>query len=38
MRVRPTREARTPYVWAPRTSFFIGRLFRQARDREDGTT
>ncbi len=29
MRARPTAGARTPYVWAPRTSFIIGRLLRR---------
>jgi MFS family permease len=33
MRVRETPEDRTPYVYAPRTSFTIGRLMRRARDR-----
>ncbi len=33
MRVRPTVEKRTPYVYAPRTSFMIGRLFRRQRDK-----
>jgi MFS family permease len=33
MRVRDTRPDRTPYVYAPRTSFTIGRLLRRARDR-----
>lgn len=32
MRARPTRDVRTAYVNAPRTSFVVGRLFR--RDRE----
>ena len=32
MRRRATPAARTPYVWAPRTSFTIGRLMRRARD------
>jgi MFS family permease len=32
MSVRPTRDIRTAYVNAPRTSFVVGRLFR--RDRE----
>ncbi|MGR3321449.1 MAG: MFS transporter [Pseudooceanicola sp.] len=36
MRARPTRSERTPYVYAPRTSFVIGRLMRRARDRQDG--
>lgn len=31
---RPTVEARTPYVYAPRTSFMIGRLLRRQRDRK----
>jgi len=33
MRVRGTAEERTPYVYAPRTSFLIGRLLRKQRDR-----
>ena len=33
MRVRDTVEDRTPYVYAPRTSFTIGRLLRRFRDR-----
>lgn len=33
MRVRDTREDRTPYVYTPRTSFTIGRLLRRTRDR-----
>ena len=32
MRARPTRTRRTPYVYAPRTSFLIGRLLRKDRD------
>ncbi|QEE36277.1 MFS transporter [Octadecabacter sp. SW4] len=32
MRVRQAPGARTPYVYAPRTSFTIGRLLRRARD------
>lgn len=32
MRIRPTMEMRTPYVYAPRTTFWIGRLLRRARD------
>ena len=32
MRVRPTVEERTPYVYAPRTSFTIGRLLRRTRN------
>ena len=35
MRVRETREDRTPYVYAPRTSFTIGRLLGRSRDRPD---
>ena len=31
MRVRPTVEERTPYVYVPRTSFLIGRLLRRKR-------
>ncbi|MCI2398888.1 MFS transporter [Aliiroseovarius subalbicans] len=34
-RARPTVEARTPYVYAPRTSFVVGRLFGRARDRKE---
>ncbi|PUB12079.1 MFS transporter [Yoonia sediminilitoris] len=33
MRVRATPDARTAYVYAPRTSFFIGRLLRRSRER-----
>ncbi|WP_377507513.1 MFS transporter [Octadecabacter sp. R77987] len=32
MRVRQAPDARTPYVYAPRTSFTIGRLLRRSRD------
>lgn len=32
MRARPTKSVRTPYVYAPRTSFTIGRLLRKDRD------
>lgn len=32
MRVRPSPEARTAYVWSPRTSFLIGRLTRRRRE------
>ncbi|QBF31152.1 MFS transporter [Thalassococcus sp. S3] len=35
MRARPTSEDRTPYVYAPRTSFTIGRLLGRSRDRRD---
>ncbi|MDU9002749.1 MFS transporter [Sedimentitalea todarodis] len=34
MRVRPTSGTRTPYVYMPRTSFTVGRLFRRQRDRK----
>ncbi|MEM6941502.1 MAG: MFS transporter [Pseudomonadota bacterium] len=34
LRARPTRPDRTPYIYAPRTSFVIGRLLRRERDRE----
>jgi hypothetical protein len=34
MRARPAAEARTPYVWSPRTSFLIGRLTGRSRDRD----
>lgn len=33
MRVRDTNPDRTPYVYAPRTSFTIGRLLGRSRDR-----
>lgn len=33
MRRRASPARRTPYVWAPRTSFLIGRLTRRLRDR-----
>ncbi|MEP1765232.1 MAG: MFS transporter [Sulfitobacter sp.] len=33
MGVRPTRDLRTSYVEAPRTSFVVGRLFRRERDK-----
>lgn len=32
MRVRPSMAARTRYVYAPRTSFLIGRLLRRSRE------
>jgi hypothetical protein len=32
MWARPTRTERTPYMYAPRTSFTVGRLFRRQRD------
>lgn len=34
MRMRPTSGTRTPYVYMPRTSFTVGRLFRRQRDRD----
>ena len=33
MSVRRTRKRRTPYVYAPRTTFLIGRLLRKQRDK-----
>ena len=33
MRVRPTRTERTPYIYAPRNSFIIGRLLKRMRDK-----
>jgi hypothetical protein len=33
MRVRETREDKTRYIYAPRTSFTIGRLLGKSRDR-----
>ncbi len=33
MRVRPT-QSKTPYVYAPRTSFLIGRLMRSSREKD----
>ena len=36
MRMRAAPERRTPYVWLPRTSFTIGRLFGQRRDARRG--
>jgi MFS family permease len=35
MRARPTRTTRTRYVYAPRTSFLIGRLTKRGRDGRD---
>jgi hypothetical protein len=32
MRARRAPDSRTPYVYAPRTSFLIGRLLRRHRD------
>jgi MFS family permease len=34
MRARPAPRARTNYIWAPRTSFLIGRLLGRQRDRD----
>ncbi|UWR14234.1 MFS transporter [Sulfitobacter sp. M368] len=33
MRARPTRKDRTRYVYAPRTSFQVGRLLRRSREK-----
>ncbi|WP_417720331.1 MFS transporter [Salipiger sp.] len=33
MQARPTTDDRTPYVYAPRTSFLVGRLLGRFRDR-----
>lgn len=35
MRARPAAETRTAYVYAPRTSFVIGRLWKRARENRD---
>ncbi len=35
MRARPTEAERTPYVYAPRTSFTMGRWLRRDRDKQD---
>ncbi len=35
MRARPAREERTRYIYAPRTSFQIGRLLGRSRERRD---
>jgi hypothetical protein len=32
MRARPVAEERTPYIYAPRTSFVVGRLLSRFRD------
>ena len=32
MRIRPTVEDKTPYVYSPRTSFTIGRLLKRFSD------
>ena len=34
IRVGRTPRKRTAYIWAPRTSFLVGRLTRRARERE----
>ncbi len=34
MRARPTSDSKTPYIYAPRTSFTIGRLLKRHRDRK----
>jgi dipeptide/tripeptide permease len=31
MRRRPAAGMRNPYVWIPRTSFLVGRIFRRPR-------
>lgn len=33
MRARPTVKEKTPYIYAPRTSFIIGKLFKNTRDK-----
>ena len=33
MRARPTQSERTSYIYAPRTSFIIGRLLGRSRDK-----
>src|SRR6056297_820694 len=38
MRARPTSGARTSYIWAPRTSFMIGRLTGRSRERDQRRT
>ncbi len=35
MRTRPTPDARTNYVYAPRTSFTIGSLLKRSRERQE---
>lgn len=37
MRARATAQARTSYVYAPRTSFLLGRLIGRMRDRTNGS-
>ncbi len=34
MRARPTKQKRTRYIYAPRTSFLIGRLLGRSRERD----
>ncbi len=34
MTVRPVLEARTRYIYAPRTTFLIGRLLGRSRDED----
>ena len=34
MKVRRTRDDRTPYIWSPRTSFTLGRLTDRLRDKK----
>lgn len=36
MRVRPTEDERTRYIWLPRTSFTIGRLTGRSQRRREG--
>jgi MFS family permease len=36
MRSRVSAEVRAPYVWIPRTSFMVGRIFRRPRDKNGG--
>ncbi len=38
MRARPTEAERTPYIYAPRTTFTIGRLLARLRDKEDASS
>jgi hypothetical protein len=35
MSVRPTLPDKTRYIYAPRTSFLIGRLLKRQRDQSD---
>ena len=34
LRARPTKQKRTRYIYAPRTSFVIGRLMGRSRERD----